>query len=258
MRSSLAPVEPPQRLTPGKEALLDVRSAILWSDADLVVVNKPAGLLTIADGYNPDLPHLAGLLQAYLGRVWVIHRLDKDTSGVILFALNADAHRALNTAFQNRETQKEYHAICLGVPDWQEKDINLPLKVNGDRSHRTVVETKEGKAAATTVKVLRTSPNFCYLSAYPHTGYTHQIRAHLSSIGLPLLQDPLYRSRLAETEQQKSGKAILSGLPIQRTALHAWQLTFTHPGTGEIITVQALEQKDFAETISILFSAEIK
>ncbi len=133
---------------------MEISNLILWSDSTLVAVNKPAGLLTIADGYNPTLPYLSQMLQSLFEKVWVIHRLDKDTSGVLLFALNAEAHQHLNRQFQLRETSKEYHALVLGNPDWEHKTISLPLIVNGDRDHRTVVNLSAGKPATTEATLL--------------------------------------------------------------------------------------------------------
>lgn len=89
---------------------------ILWIDAALVVVNKPAGMLTLPDGYNPGLPHLRGILEPLLGRLWIVHRLDKETSGVIVLARSTEAHRHLNTQFQENQVAKAYHALVTGHP----------------------------------------------------------------------------------------------------------------------------------------------
>jgi RluA family pseudouridine synthase len=231
---------------------LDIKDYVLYEDDDLIAINKPAGLRTIADGYNLSLPHLAGLLQVTFGKIWVIHRLDKDTSGVVLFAHNAEAHRNLNKQFQSRETKKEYRALVLGLADWTHKSVHLPLKVDGDRSHRTIVDEKTGKPAETEFEVLRSFVSFSLIAAYPHTGYTHQIRTHLSAIGLPILHDPLYKSRVAETQAQKDARGLIPTLPIQRIALHAYQLSFQHPVTRQITTIVAPEPIDFAATVQML------
>ena len=231
---------------------MDIRSLILKSDDDIVAVNKPAGLCTIMDGYDASLPYLAGLLQELFGRVWVVHRLDKETSGVVLFARNAPTHRALNIQFQLREIKKEYRALVVGIPSWETNRISLPLKVNGDRSHRTVIDYQAGKPAETEVKVLQNFQGYSYLSAFPHTGYTHQIRAHLAATGFPLLQDPLYKSRLPETRFQIEAQKLLPSLPIHRCALHAVEITFHHPLTGENMSIQAPEPEDFIRTIQAL------
>ena len=148
---------------------MDISSLILWQDGALLAVNKPAGLLTIRDGYDPTLPYLHHLLNEAYGLVWVVHRLDKDTSGLVLFALSADSHRSLSLQFEHRVTQKEYHALCAGIPDWQEQTADLPLRVNGDRRHRTVIDEPRGRPASTGFRLLRASSRWeaALLSAHP-------------------------------------------------------------------------------------------
>lgn len=228
---------------------------LLYEDEALLAVNKPAGLRTIQDGYDPTLPHLIGLLQAAYGEVWVVHRLDKDTSGTILFARTSQAHRELNRQFEQRQTVKEYHALVLGSPDWEEREITLPLRLNGDRQHRTVVDPQKGRPASTTCRVLRrfqivnqaAEVGITLIAAWPHSGYTHQIRAHLSTLGLPLVGDPLYKSLHPEDRGR-----IPPPLPIQRTALHAAKLSFTHPTTGAVLTIPASYPQDFAAALQAL------
>ena len=231
---------------------MDPHGMLLWEDEHLLAVNKPAGLLTIPDGHDPTLPHLTGLLKERFERVWTIHRLDKDTSGVLIFARTPEAHHALDRQFAERETRKEYRALVLGVPEWLEALIDLPLRINGDRRHRTVVDHQRGKPAQTGVISLEQLGGFALLAAMPRTGYTHQIRAHLSSNGLPLLHDPLYQSLKPETEAQKAAQQLIPKLPMERLALHALRLTFTHPVTGESQTVEAPLAEDFAETVEML------
>ena len=210
-------------------------------------MNKPPGLRSIADGYDASLPHLHGWLSERYGRLWVVHRLDKDTSGVILFARNAEAHRNLNGQFERRETCKQYHALVCGSPDWEAQDIRLPLKVNGDRKHRTVIDGHNGREAFTSVQVLRRFSQYTLLSAQPHTGYTHQIRAHLAALGFPLLADPLYHSLKAGDRAR-----VFPQLPIQRTALHAARIEFTHPLQHTPCHIDAPYPDDFEQAIRLL------
>jgi RluA family pseudouridine synthase len=232
---------------------------ILFVDEQLLILNKPAGLRSIADGYNPNLPHLSGLLQSEFGRLWTVHRLDKDTSGVIIFTRTPAAHRHLSLQFEHRQVRKEYHALVLGHPDWEVQEVNLPLRVNGDRRHRTVIDTPNGSPAATSLKLLArfapvqteessgTPAAICLIAAYPHSGYTHQIRAHLAAIRLPIYADPLYTSL-----HPADRAAAIPRLPIQRTALHARLVVFTHPTTGLEISVEAPYPLDFQSTLAFL------
>ncbi|MCJ7624931.1 MAG: RluA family pseudouridine synthase [Anaerolineaceae bacterium] len=150
-----------------------ISDLIIWSDEHLIAVNKPPGLLTIPDGYKPELPHLVGLLKDKFGKVFIVHRLDKPTSGVIIFARSMLAHKNINIQFQKRSVSKVYHAIISGKPEWDRHTIDIPLLVNGDRKHRTVINREKGKSAKTDVKIIEPFRNYSLLEARPFSGYTH-------------------------------------------------------------------------------------
>ncbi len=216
---------------------------VLWSDPAVLAVNKPAGLRVIPDGYDPTLPTLAALLQPEWGKLWIVHRLDKDTSGVLLFARSAEAHRVLNGQFAQRSVTKIYHALTVGEPAWDTQTINQPLRINGDRAHRTIVDQHNGKPAQTDVRILRRFETYSLVEARPHSGYTHQIRTHLAFVGLPLLGDPLYQY----PPTWQGVKVERSTAPaIQRTALHAFQIEFAHPTRGQTLTFLAPYPDDFS------------
>lgn len=229
-----------------------IREMVLWEDATLLAVNKPPGLLTIRDGYNASLPYLSQRLEEEYGRVWVVHRLDKDTSGVIVFARNPETHSELNRQFAQRETRKIYHALVVGMPEWETLPVSLPLRVNGDRRHRTVIDHQHGKSASTDLRILQQLGPYALVAAQPNSGYTHQIRAHLAALGLPLLADPLYKSLVPETQLQIEAERQARKLPISRTALHAYQIAFSHPQSGEALEIEATYPPDFAATLRIL------
>src|SRR5512139_1769253 len=105
---------------------------ILYADPYLVCINKPAGLLSIRDGYDPSLPYVTGLLEPRFVRLWIVHRLDRETSGVFLLARTKESHKELNTAFVDRRIHKVYLAIVYGCPTWEEYLADLPLKIDGD------------------------------------------------------------------------------------------------------------------------------
>ena len=216
---------------------------ILYQDKALLVINKPAGLSTLPDGYNPTLPHVKSLLEQQAGRLWIVHRLDKETSGILLLARTAKAHRSLNTQFEQHQVSKIYHALVKGNPDWQEKTIDLPLRTNGDRSHRTVVDHYNGKPTITHLKVLERFGHYCLVEAAPETGRTHQIRAHLSSEGLSIIGDKLYgfreRDVPSDKESQHQHDIDLSKISMAGMGLHARSLGINHPISGQRIKFEA-------------------
>ena len=207
---------------------------IIFVDPDLLIINKPAGLLSLPDGYDPTLPHVRSVLESEFGRLWIVHRLDKETSGIMLLARSSSAHQALNQQFQEREVDKVYHAMVQGCPDWNSILIETPLKVDGDRRHRTTISHTQGKSAGTQCDVLMRMENSTLLTAHPISGYTHQIRTHLASVGFPLLSDPLYGA-FPPTEKDI----------FQRTALHAYQIQFHHPISDQFLKFIAPYPDDF-------------
>ena len=212
---------------------------IIFADTSLLVINKPAGVLSIPDGYDHTVPYIGRILEPSYGRLWVVHRLDKDTSGVMVFARNAEPHCSLNTQFAEHQVSKTYHAIIPGTPEWEEKVIEIPLRTNVGRRNRTAVDIANGKHALTRFRVLERYPGHTLLEAKPETGRTHQIRAHLYDLGFAIMSDPLY------------GYGDISPL-MPRLALHARTLSFWHPSTGRMRSFQAPYPQDFEKTLSQL------
>ena len=132
-----------------------IRDLIIYEDGDILIVNKPANLPVLPDGWEPDAPFLLKLLQEKYPDLMVAHRLDKVTSGVMVFALNPEAHRDLNMQFERHTTQKVYHAICMGNPKWDEHTAKHKLRMNVGHSHRTMVDNGKGSPAETAFKVLQ-------------------------------------------------------------------------------------------------------
>ncbi len=217
---------------------------IIYEDKSILVINKPSGVLSIADGYDNDLPHLRTMLEPEFGRLWIVHRLDKETSGVMLLARSPSSHRSLNQQFSDHVVKKQYYALALG--HCPEAFTNkTPLLVNGDRRHRTVVNRPRGKPACSEFILNEFYPPDCsLLSVYPKSGFSHQIRAHLYDLGYPILGDHLYSTPKSET---------VSGiLGVTRVALHAASITFFHPDTNTEMTFQVNFPTDFVSWVDRL------
>lgn len=211
---------------------------IIFQDKAVIVVYKPAGIPVLPDGWDKDSPYLVKMLEVEFGKIFVIHRLDKITSGVMVFARDAESHRALNIQFENHEVEKVYHAIVEGNPKWEEKIAKHPLRVNVGHKHRTVVDDRNGKLSETRFRILRRYQSSTLVEAMPKTGRTHQVRAHASALGHPLLGDVLYGARESKI--------------IARPALHALTLTIAHPITHERLTFKAGYPQDFATALKLL------
>ena len=230
---------------------------ILHEDEHILVVNKPAGLASVPEGFREDLPDLSSILSEGFGKVWMVHRLDKDTSGAMVVARTEAAHRILNTQFENRDVSKVYHALVVGQPDWQERKVVVPLLVNGDRQHRTLPDPEHGKPAVTQFTLLQRIRKFALLEARPETGRTHQIRAHAKFLNLPIACDDLYGDGepifLSTFKKDYRGKGDREERAlIGRLALHAFQLEIIHPTTGETMPFEAPYPKDLRATVSQL------
>ncbi|HEY7726608.1 MAG TPA: RluA family pseudouridine synthase [Anaeromyxobacteraceae bacterium] len=207
---------------------------VLHLDAHLAAVAKPPGRLVIP-GRGPPEPSLRQDVEARLGPVWVVHRLDRGTSGLLLFARSAEVHRALNLAFDRREVEKVYLAVVRG-PIEAELRVEVPLAPARRGRMRPGRRGETGaRPAATAFRVVErlARPEAAALvEARPETGRTHQIRVHLAWAGAPLCFDPDYGPR--QPIRDAAGAVVLD-----RTPLHAWRLALRHPATGAPLRLEA-------------------
>ena len=194
----------------------------------LIAVDKPPGLLVIPGRDESAGPALRQLLEAQLARpLWVVHRIDRDTSGVVIFALDAESHRDASMAFEHDQVRKEYLALVHGnVPT--PLDIDVPLTPARKNRMRPVFPGEEGKAAKTRVSLLKAFEHMSWVRAEPETGRQHQIRVHLKSAGHPLVFDHQYGNKVTASDFTRVPGD--SSVVLARTPLHAARVSIASLG----------------------------
>ena len=196
---------------------------------DIIVVSKPSGLLSVP-GRGPDKQEcLAYHLEPHYSELKIVHRLDMDTSGLMVLARSAEVHRLLSRQFQERQTEKTYHAICSGKPSLQSGYINLPMRCDWEKRPLQMIDFKQGKGAQTYWKVLQQYQNSFLVELTPITGRSHQLRLHMKSLGHPILGDNLYADPYSLTQ-------------AARLMLHAKTLSFTHPINNQKMDFDCLSE----------------
>lgn len=231
-----------------------LRFGIAYEDADLFVIEKPAGLVVHPGAGNPDRTLVNGLLYrdetlAALPRAGVVHRLDKDTSGLLLVARTSAAFLALTRQMAAREIHRIYAAIVHGVPH---ASGTVDAAIGRDRLQRTRMRVAgNGREAVTHYQVLTRFRAHAHLELALETGRTHQIRVHMQHLGHPLLGDPTYAR--GKIPRSKLAPALASALDsLQRQALHARVLEFEHPVSGEPVRVTSPLPADFRRALAAL------
>jgi len=234
---------------------------VLFEDASIIVVDKPAGMVVHPAAGNPagtlvnallyhcrDLGGIGGVL-----RPGIVHRLDKDTSGVMVVAKNDVAHINLTKQFKCRNVEKVYRAIAHGTFAQREGIIDAEVGRHPSERKRMSTRTRKGKKAVTRWRVLEQFDTFAYLEIVPHTGRTHQIRVHLASVGHPLLGDQTYGRR--REDGSVDDPKVRNGVKrLRRQALHAHRLTFHHPKSGERVQFVSPIPPDMREVLDLLRS----
>lgn len=251
---------------------------ILYEDDDLVAVNKPAGMVV-----HPSRGHWSGTLVAALAhhfgtqlsgnrgpsRPGIVHRLDRDTSGIILVAKNDFIHARLAALFEERMIRKEYFAIVLGDPHLDRDMIDAPIGLHPKIRERMCIASPRddsGKEAQTFYEVIKRYGKMASVRCLPKTGRTHQIRVHLTHTGYPILCDRLYGGRKSVTRDELLGKRPMALVQeeqqpdsseqdqplLTRQALHAYKLSFVHPITGQELELTAPIAEDIQSVLDVL------
>lgn len=233
-----------------------IQELIIKETPDYVVLNKPAGMLTIPDRHDNQLSSLQGLLKKHYGEIFTVHRLDKDTSGIILFAKNEVAHKYYSQLFETRNVQKFYKGLVNGQPIPPSGSVDEAIMEHPIQKGK-MVTNKKGKNALTDYEVLEAFGLYSLVQLQIHTGRTHQIRVHMKHIGHPIAVDELYGTAVpvylsAIKKNYKIGKHTEEERPLLgRLGLHAWQLHFTDQ-QGEKQVVEAPLPKDIQAVVTQL------
>ncbi|GAA4752420.1 RluA family pseudouridine synthase [Flavisolibacter ginsenosidimutans] len=232
---------------------------IVFQNEDFVAINKPSGLLTIPDREGKELS-LKSILKERFGEIFTVHRLDRDTSGLVVFALNEAAHKHLSQQFEARETDKIYNGLVLGKLISEEGVINEPIAEHPTKRGLMTVWRK-GKESVTEYKVLESFRLYSLVQFKILTGRTHQIRVHMKHIGHPIACDASYGDGKPILLSQLKTKFKLSQADeeerplLNRLALHSSQLSF-HGINNDHFSLQAPLPKDFRATINQLQKAK--
>ena len=243
-RIELFEKEPEPLAVKGEEIPLE----IVYEDDDLMVINKPRGMVVHpAPGHtsgtlvNAVLSHAGESLSSINGvlRPGIVHRIDKDTSGLILVCKNDFSHKALAKQLEEHSITRRYHAICSGRLKEEQGTVSAPIGRDEKNRKQQAINYKHGKEAITHYRLLENLQNASLLQCRLETGRTHQIRVHMKSIGHPLLGDPLYGPK----------KNLYA---IKGQALHAMVLGFVHPRSGEYMEISADYPEDFQKLLNKL------
>jgi 23S rRNA pseudouridine955/2504/2580 synthase/23S rRNA pseudouridine1911/1915/1917 synthase len=222
---------------------MNLKDIIIVENENCIALNKPSGLLSIPDREGKEIS-LKQLLKDKYGNIFTVHRLDKDTSGLIIFAKNEVTHKQLSLQFEGRLTKKIYLGLVIGSPLEKKGSIDAPMGEHPAKNGTMIVHRK-GKDALTDYEVLEDFGVYAWLQFQIHTGRTHQIRVHAKEMGHPIVCDPLYgdgKPVLLSSLKHKKFKLSKNELEerplLNRLALHAFQLSFTD-SNNEMIELEA-------------------
>lgn len=261
--------------------------SIVYEDDNMLGVDKVSGLSVGGDRWDTSKERLDKLLNSYFAedqkkaengdsqgvsprlpfphRVYTVHRIDQDTSGIVLFAKDAETHKELSALFEHGKVEKKYIAVVHGRPLWKETSCDLPLVPDGDKHHRTIIDKYQGKKSLTRFVFLGSAGNYSVIEALPQTGRTHQIRVHLASLGHPIVCDSLYGKAgamkgvfLSSFKKRWQGDPIDERPLLARLGLHAAEITLPElswlPESGS--RIKANLPKDMAALIKQMEKAQ--
>lgn len=229
---------------------------IISEDDEILVISKQAGVLTIPDRYNRALPNIYRILTEKYGNIYTVHRLDRDTSGVMVFAKTPEAHRHMNLQFDNQQVGKFYHLVLAGVVNKDEMKIDIPVAADPSKPGLSFPSAR-GKESLTILKVLKRFRSSTLVECELVTGRHHQLRVHCATIGHPLLLDPEYAGTTdfyvsSIKRRFKLGKRQEEKPIISRLTMHSKKITFDHPSGSGSVSFEAEYPKDFSALLQAL------
>ena len=223
----------------------------VFEDQHILVIDKPPLVLSLPDRHNPDLFNVYHFFQQMYADIFIVHRLDFETSGIMLLAKNAQSHKGLSQQFENHEVTKTYRALVHGIPTLASSVINEGIQYSTKgKSHIDPL----GKASSTHYEVEEKFRYYALIKVVPDTGRTHQIRVHFAHIGHPLVGDHKYGGKAFYLSSiKKNYRSTKQEKPLMsRTALHACSVEFIHPVTGDQCRFKAPYPKDLNATLNQL------
>ena len=240
----------------------DIPLEILYEDEAIVVINKPAGMV-VHPGRGTYSGTMAAALQFHFDqlsdvagrhRPGIVHRLDRDTTGVILVARDNQIHQRVSSQFEQRTVRKEYRAIVRGIPDLESDYIRTHVCVHNRVREKMMVCAPGGRSreVVTFYQIGERLGRFSLINLHPHTGRTHQLRVHMQHIGNPIVADRLYIGEDRLTTGHLSGNPLKGETLIARQALHAFRLTISHPVSGNEMTFEAPLPEDMQTTLAAM------
>ena len=231
--------------------------SLIYQDEKIAAVNKSSGIAVSPDRWDLSRERLDLLVTEFLRaeKIYTVNRIDRDSSGLVVFAKNSETHKTLSVAFECRQIKKRYIAAVHGRPSWSETLCDLSLVPNGNKLHLTIIDKYRGKKSLTRFRLLGSAGNYSVIEAFPETGRTHQIRVHLASLGHPIVCDELYGNAkpvlLSAIKRGWRGDPLEERPLISRLGLHAAELSIPdYSGTGNAeLILEAPLPRDMAALI---------
>jgi len=204
--------------------------SLIYEDDNIAALNKSSGISVTPDRWDLSRDHLDAMAAKFFNvlKLYTVHRIDRETSGLVVFAKNSETHKALSAAFEERQIKKRYIAAVHGRPSWTESSCDLSLVPNGNKQHHTIIDKYRGKKSLTRFRFLLSAGNYSIVEAFPETGRTHQIRVHLAALGHPVVCDELYGNAkpvlLSSFKRGWRGDPLKERPLLSRLGLHAAEL----------------------------------